>query len=127
MTVIVFLLTYRDIRLSTTAGVILGALEILLFPGPSPWVLLSNAGDMNLQPFNPSNAVGDWGGVFKGMVFAILAFIGFEAAAPLGEEAREPRRTVPRAVVGSAVAIGLFYVLCSYAWVFGAGFDSFVK
>src|SRR3954469_6116329 len=127
MTVIVFLLTYRDIRLSTTAGVILGAFESLIFAGLSLWMLLSNAGDMNLQPFNPSNAVGDWGGVFKGMVFAILAFIGFEAAAPLGEEARHPRRTVPRAVVGSAVAIGLFYVLCSYAWVFGAGFDSFVE
>jgi amino acid transporter len=126
MTVIVFLLTYRDIRLSTTAGVILGALEILIFGGLSLWMLFSNFGDANLQPFNPSNAVGDWGGVFKGMVFAILAFIGFEAAAPLGEEARQPRRTVPRAVVGSAVAIGLFYVLCSYAWVFGAGFDRFV-
>ena len=60
------------------------------------------------------------------MVFAILAFIGFEASAPLGEEAKNPRRTVPRAVVGSALAIGLFYVLCSYAWVFGAGFDNFV-
>src|SRR4051794_17163630 len=127
MTVFVFLLTYRDVRLSTTAGVILGAFEIGIFAALSLWMLLSNAGDLNLQPFNPSNATGDWSGVFKGMVFAILAFIGFEAAAPLGEEARHPRRTVPRAVVGSAIAIGLFYVLCSYAWVFGAGFDGFVK
>src|SRR3954468_18182318 len=126
MTVIVFLLTYRDVRLSTTAGVILGGFEIVIFGGLALWMLLSNAGDVNLQPFNPSNANGDWSGVFKGMVFAILAFIGFEAAAPLGEEARHPRRTVPRAVVGSAIAIGLFYVLCSYAWVFGAGFDNFV-
>jgi amino acid transporter len=60
------------------------------------------------------------------MVFAILAFIGFEAAAPLGEEAKNPRRTIPLAVVGSSLAIGLFYVLCSYAWVFGAGFNNFV-
>jgi amino acid transporter len=127
MTVIVFLLTYRDIRLSTTAGVILGAFEIAIFAALALWMLFSNAGDLNLQPFNPSHADGDWGGVFKGMVFAILAFIGFEAAAPLGEEAKNPRRTVPRAVVGSAIAIGLFYVLCSYAWVFGAGFDNFVK
>jgi amino acid transporter len=127
MTTIVFLLTYRDIRLSTTAGVILGAFEILVFGALAIWMLLSNVGDLNAQPFNPSNANGDWSGVFKGMVFAILAFIGFEAAAPLGEEARNPRRTVPRAVVGSAVAIGLFYVLCSYAWVFGAGFDRFVE
>ena len=49
------------------------------------------------------------------MVFAILAFFGFEAAAPLGEEARDPRRTTPRAVVGSTLIVGLFYVLTSYA------------
>jgi amino acid transporter len=89
-------------------------------------MLFSNTGDLNSQPFQPHNAVGGWSGVFRGMVFAILAFIGFEAAAPLGEEAKRPRRTVPFAVVGSALAIGLFYILCSYAWVFGAGFNNFV-
>ena len=126
MAAIVFLLTYRDVRLSTTAGVILGAFEIGIFAALAIWILFSKTGDLNAQPFNPSHAVGHWSGVFKGMVFAILAFIGFEAAAPLGEEAKNPRRTVPRAVVGSALAIGIFYVLCSYAWVFGAGFNNFV-
>jgi amino acid transporter len=126
MAAIVFLLTYRDVRLSTTAGVILGAFEIAIFAALALWILFSNTGDLNAQPFNPHHAAGGWSGVFKGMVFAILAFIGFEAAAPLGEEAKNPRRTVPRAVVGSALAIGLFYVLCSYAWVFGAGFNNFV-
>jgi amino acid transporter len=106
--------------------VILGAFEIAIFGALAVWMLISNAGDLNAQPFNPNHATGDWSGVFKGMVFAILAFIGFEAAAPLGEEARHPRRTIPRAVVGSAIIIGLFYVLCAYAWVFGAGFDNFV-
>jgi amino acid transporter len=126
MAAIVFLLTYRDVRLSTTAGVILGAFEIAIFATLAIWILFSKSSDLNMQPFNPSHAVGHWSGVFKGMVFAILAFIGFEASAPLGEEARNPRRTVPRAVIGSAIAIGLFYVLCSYAWVFGAGFNNFV-
>jgi amino acid transporter len=126
MTVIVFLLTYRDIRLSTTAGVILGMFEIAIFGALALWMLFSNTGDLNAQPFNPHHAAGGWSGVFKGMVFAILAFIGFEASAPLGEEAKNPRRTVPRAVIGSAIAIGIFYVLCSYAWVFGAGFNNFV-
>jgi amino acid transporter len=127
MTVVVFLLTYRDIRLSTTAGVLLGGFEIVIFAALALWMLFSNTGKLNLQPFHPHYGVGGWSGVFKGMVFAILAFIGFEASAPLGEEAKNPRRTVPRAVVGSAIAIGIFYVLCSYAWVFGAGFDNFVK
>src|SRR5689334_12464081 len=127
MTVIVFLLTYRDVRLSTTAGVILGTFEIAIFGGLAIWMLISNAGDVNLQPFNPHHADGSWSGVFRGMVFAILAFIGFEAAAPLGEEAKNPRRSVPIAVVGSALLIGFFYILCSFAWVFGAGFDNFVS
>ncbi len=126
MAAIVFLLTFRDVRLSTTAGVILGAFEIGIFGALAIWILFSKSGDLNMQPFNPHHAQGGWSGVFKGMIFAILAFIGFEASAPLGEEAKNPRRTVPRAVVGSAVAIGLFYVLCAYAWVFGAGFDNFV-
>src|SRR4029078_8376019 len=127
MAAIVYLLTYRDIRVSTTAGVILGAFEIGVFGALALWMILSNTGDLNLQPFNPHHADGSWSGVFRGMVFAILAFIGFEAAAPLGEEAKNPRRTVPIAVVGSALLIGLFYVLCSYAWVFGARFESFVN
>src|SRR3954454_10443209 len=127
MAIVVFLLTYRDIRLSPTAGVLLGGFEIVVFAALAIWMLLSNAGDLNLAPFNPAHAHGSWNGVFRGMVFAILAFIGFEAAAPLGEEAKNPRRTVPFAVIGSALAIGLFYVLCSYAWVFGAGFNNFVN
>jgi amino acid transporter len=49
------------------------------------------------------------------MIFCLLAFIGFEAAAPLGEEAREPRRTIPRAVIWSTIGVGAFYVLCYYA------------
>src|SRR6185437_10567243 len=43
MTVFVFLLTYRDIRISTTAGVILGAFEILIFGALAIWMIISNA------------------------------------------------------------------------------------
>ena len=128
---IVFVLTYRDVRLSTRAGIVLGAIEIAIFAGLSIWMLISNFDQLNLQAFNPSNvnpsASSDFSGVFKGMVFGILAFIGFEAAAPLGEEARHPRWTIPRAVIGAAVLIGIFYVFCSYAWVYGAGFNDFLN
>src|SRR4051794_6108250 len=126
---IVFLLTYRDIRISVTAGVILGSFEILVFGALAIWILLSNTGHLSLQPFNPHHAPeGAFTGVGKGMVFAILAFIGFEASAPLGEEAKNPRRTIPIAVVGSCLVIGAFYVLMSYAWVFGeGGVGDFVK
>src|SRR5919197_53621 len=116
ITVVVFLLTYRDIRLSTTAGVILGAFEIAIFGALAIWMVLSNAGDLNLQPFNPNHAVNDWGGVFKGMVFAILAFIGFEAAAPLGDT--HPRFKTPNVAIIWMTAFALVLSL-AFGWKWG--------
>src|SRR4030081_3834733 len=101
MAAIVFLPTYRDVRISTGAGVILGAFEIGIFAALAIWILFSKSGDLNLQPFNPRQPTSLWSVVFKGMVFAIFAFIGCEAAAQLGEKAKPRRRTIPRAVIGS--------------------------
>src|SRR5215207_6947016 len=121
---IVFLLNYWGVRLSTNTGIALGIIEIVAFLALGVYMIVS-AGDANtLQVFNPANSLeGTWSGVFKGMVFSILAFIGFEAAAPLGEEARNPRRTIPRVVLSSALVIGLFYLVCAYASVMGWGFS----
>jgi amino acid transporter len=57
---------------------------------------------------------------------AVLAFGGFEAAAPLAEETQNPRRNAPIAVIGAVVISGVIYVLGSYALViaFGAGHSS---
>jgi amino acid transporter len=106
-------LIYSGVQLSTRTGVVLGAIEISIFVFVSV-VLIINAGSKNtLSVFIP----GDEGiqPAFQGMIFCLLAFIGFEAAAPLGEEAREPRRTIPKAVIWSTIGVGAFYVLCYYA------------
>jgi amino acid transporter len=106
-------LIYSGVQLSTRTGVVLGAIEISIFVFVSV-VLIVNAGSKNtLSVFIP----GDEGvrPAFQGMIFCLLAFIGFEASAPLGEEAREPRRTIPKAVIWSTIGVGAFYVLCYYA------------
>ncbi|MGV7462473.1 amino acid permease, partial [Mycobacterium kansasii] len=54
-------------------------------------------------------------GVIAGSVYGFLAFIGFEAGAPLAAETKDPKRNVPRAIVWSAVIVGVFYVFGSYA------------
>src|SRR5262249_40192990 len=54
-------------------------------------------------------------GVIAGSVYTVLAFAGFEGAAPLAEESRDPGRTVQRAVVLSAISIGVVYVFTTYA------------
>jgi amino acid transporter len=51
----------------------------------------------------------------------VLAFGGFEAAAPLAEETRNPRRNVPLAVIGTVVISGILYVFCSYALIIAFG------
>jgi amino acid transporter len=49
-----------------------------------------------------------------GIVLAIFSFVGFESATTLGTEARNPQRTIPRAVIQSAFFAGCFFILCSY-------------
>ena len=109
---LVWWLNYRGIWLSTRTGLVLGVIEIAIFLLISA-LLIVNADENTLSVFLPGED-----GVkpaFQGMIFCLLAFIGFEAAAPLGEETAEPRRTIPRAVVWSAILVGLFYVFNYYA------------
>jgi amino acid transporter len=53
------------------------------------------------------------------LVLAMFSFVGFESATTLGNEAREPLRTIPRAVVQCAILAGVFFMLCSYSEVLG--------
>jgi len=110
---VVWWLTYRGVRLSTRVGVILGSIEIGIFLVVSVLLIAKASNAVNTSVFVPSD--GNVLPALQGMVFCLLAFVGFEGAAPLGEEAREPRRTIPRAVILSSVLIGLFYIFCYYA------------
>ncbi|HEY1620030.1 MAG TPA: APC family permease, partial [Streptosporangiaceae bacterium] len=47
--------------------------------------------------------------VFLGVVFGFLSFAGFEAASTLGEEARHPRKDIPRAILGVAIFGGIYF------------------
>ena len=54
-----------------------------------------------------------------GLVLAFFSFVGFESATSLGDEAKNPLRTIPRAVIISAILVGVFFVLLSYTEVLG--------
>jgi len=111
----VWALVYRGVRLSTETGVALGAFEILVFLALGITLIIAAGGNNTLSVFSPNTGTSSgMGSVFAGMVYTVLAFIGFEASAPLGEEARDPKRTIPRAVILSCVLIGVFYLICYY-------------
>lgn len=59
--------------------------------------------------------------LFAAMTFGFLSFAGFEAAATLGEETEDPRRTIPIALVGSVLLAGAFFVIVTSAEVLGFG------
>jgi amino acid transporter len=128
---LVFVFGWFGIRLSTGAGTILGLFEILVFAALAV-TLIVQAGDANTgtvfgTEFATVEGFGGMSGVIAGSVYTILAFIGFEAAAPLAEEARDPRRTVRLAVIYSCLLIGLFYVLTTYAAAVSFGPDRFAE
>ncbi|MFY9802444.1 MAG: APC family permease [Candidatus Acidiferrales bacterium] len=58
-------------------------------------------------------------GLRLGLVLALFSFVGFESATTLGAEARNPLKTIPRAVIQSAVLGGAFFTICAYAEVLG--------
>jgi amino acid transporter len=58
-------------------------------------------------------------GLRLGLVLALFSFVGFESATTLGSEARNPLKTIPRAVIQSAVLAGAFFTVCAYAEVLG--------
>jgi amino acid transporter len=117
--VLVFLIGWLGITVSAGVGTVLGVFEIAVFAVLAVWMIIDAGSDNTLSVFGTdfANAPGfdGMGGVVAGSVYCILAFIGFEAAAPLAEEARNPRRTIRTAVLGSAILIGAFYVLTTYA------------
>jgi amino acid transporter len=67
----------------------------------------------SLAAFDPSALVGPGLGI--AFLFCITCFTGFEATVVFSEEAKDPHRTIPRAVYYSIAFIGLFYALTTWA------------
>lgn len=108
---------YKDIQLSAMAmlwleGASVAAIALL---GIIIWAHKGFALDMSqltLEGVTP-------GGIATGLVLVMFGFSGFESATSLGDEAKKPLKNIPRAVMGSAVMAGLFFILMTYIEVLG--------
>jgi len=76
---------------------------------------------LTLAPFNPAQAHNGISGLGLGLLWSILAFVGFESAGTLGEETARPRHSIPVALFAAVGVIGLFYLLAAYAASVGFG------
>lgn len=61
--------------------------------------------------------------VMTAAVFGFLSWAGFESGTSLGEETRNPKRVVPRALFLAVVVAGVIYVLVMFAQTIGFGVD----
>ncbi len=124
-------LNYRGIQVSARAGTLLGLFEIVVFVLLALWLIVKAGSNNTFSVFTLHYATikgyHGFSGIAAGSIYTILAFIGFEASAPLAEEARNPRRTIQVAVVVSCLAIGLFYVFTTYAGDVYYGPDRYVN
>ncbi len=119
--VLVAVTAYRGIEISTEIVVVLGILETLIvlalalsgFADPGK-------GGVNLDWLNPGNAPSGHG-LFLGIVFAIFAISGWDAAAPTAEESEDPKRNVPRGVLGCILILGVFLFVVSWGQTTGWG------
>ncbi|HEY8873474.1 MAG TPA: APC family permease, partial [Stellaceae bacterium] len=114
---LVWALAYRDIRLSSRVGVAIEGLSLSIIVLITAIVVARHG--TAIDPIQLDLAHLGWGGVMSGLTLAVFAFVGFESAATLAQETRDPTRAVPRAIMLSAVVAGVFFVAIAYAMVLG--------
>ncbi|MFH8612859.1 APC family permease [Streptomyces sp. NPDC018029] len=109
--VIVFcvLLNLCGIRVSTRAQmVVLGTVVLLL---AFVICLALPQGDYTrLAPFAPHG----WGALGSTLLICFFGFIGWENAAPVAEEVRDPGRTFPKGILYAVCCVGLLYFAMAF-------------
>lgn len=108
---------YRDIQLSAMAMLWMEVVSLVLIAILCIiiWAHKGFALDMpqiTLEGVTP-------GSLATGLVLVMFGFSGFESATSLGDEAKNPLKSIPKAVMGSAILAGLFYISTTYIEVLG--------
>jgi amino acid transporter len=122
---IVLVLNYVGVRIAVGAMLTFAAVSFVPMLILAIVILAKGGEDgISFSVFNPNETslfgiTG--GGVLGGVLLGILLFVGFEAAASLGEESHDPHRSIPRAVLGTVAAAAIFYVIMAFAFSMGYG------
>ena len=120
--VVLFAVLYFGVQLSTRTQLTLALIAALVVLSFFVYVITKADNDV-ARAFNPNEAPGGMTGVLFGVLYGVLIFVGFETAANLAEEAHQPKRAIPRAVLLSVVVVSIFYLIASYTEVAGFGFN----
>jgi APA family basic amino acid/polyamine antiporter len=75
----------------------------------------------NMVPFMPFG----WSGVLTGAAVVFFAYIGFDAVSTLPEECKDPKRDMPKGIIGSLVVCGILYVIVAAIMVGAVSYTLF--
>jgi amino acid transporter len=112
-------LSLRSIKASVNLDLTLLVIEVVIFLVLAALAIATAGSGNTAKVFLVSSSPKGFTGVGLGVVFGFLSFIGFDAAATLGEETRNPKRSIPMAVIGALGCVGVFYVFVMYALTAG--------
>jgi amino acid transporter len=91
------------IELAIVVVLVIALAAVMVFTGSGN---LDNLTSRGITAADPNYFV-IGGGLMAGMIMGLTTLVGFDSAANLAEEAKDPFRSVPRAIVGSVVAAGV--------------------
>jgi len=83
---------YFGVRVSTRSQLVLALVSIVVVTIFFISVIVKLGSANSLKPFNTLVGGDGWSGIFFGMLYGVLLFVGFETAANLAEETPNPRR-----------------------------------
>jgi len=110
-------MAYRDIKLSAEMMLWMEAASVSCIAVILGLILWRHGWNLDMEQLRLKGSTGT--GIRLGLVLALFSFVGFESATTLGAEAREPLKTIPRAVLQCALGCGAFFVISAYAEVLG--------
>jgi amino acid transporter len=110
-------IAWRDVKVSARLMLWIEAVSVSLILIVVVLVLARFRHHLDWQQLQLRGMTGS--GLRLGLVLALFSFVGFESATTLGSEARDPLKTIPRAVIQSALLSGAIFTVCAYAEVLG--------
>jgi amino acid transporter len=108
---------WRDVKISARMMLWIEAVSVTLILVLIVLVLVRHGAHWDWPQLELRGMSGS--GLRLGLVLALFSFVGFESATTLGSEARNPLKTIPRAVIQSAILAGAIFIVCAYAEVLG--------
>ena len=110
-------ITCRDVKISARLMLWIEAASVFLIVVVVALVLAHRGFHIDAEQLHLRGMTGS--GLRLGLVLALFSFVGFESATTLGAEAKDPLKTIPRAVIQSAVLGGIFFTVAAYTEVLG--------